>query len=190
MRKAFLLAALLASVPVAGAGEAPVDRLVETYASFAGSADKARALVLGLREKSSIVLSPTVTIEPPTAAMGLGNIDISLALAQASLNEQGISAPTPEQLQAALLGGSVTRADGVTATLPGVLDMRAGGMGWGEIAHTLGFKLGELMRSERAQRVAMGERGRPEHAGRPERPERPTRLERPDRPQKPERAGR
>jgi hypothetical protein len=185
MRKALLLAALLASLPVAAVAEAPVERLVETYGSFAGSEDKARALVLGLRNKADIVLSPTVTIAPPTAAMGLGNIDISLALAQASLNEQGISAPTPEQLQAALLGGSVTRADGVTATLPGVLDMRAGGMGWGEIAHALGFRLGELMRSERAQRVALEGRGE-----RPDRPERPMKPERPDRPQKPERAGR
>jgi hypothetical protein len=179
----FLIAAVVAIVPFWAVAQSPVDRLAETYSNLAG--DNTKALVLGLREKSSIVLSPSVTIEPPTAAMGYGNIDIALALAQASLNEQNITAPTPEQLKAALLGGSVTRADGVSATLPGVLEMRAGGMGWGEIAQALDFKLGELMRSERAQRVALEGRG-----GRPDRPERLMKPERPDRPQKPERAGR
>jgi hypothetical protein len=186
MRKTILFAAF-ALAPVAAVAQAPADKLVETYSDFAGSVDKAKALVSGLREKSDIVLSPTVTIQPPTEKMGFGNIDIALALAQASLNEQNIFNPTPEQLQAALLGGSVTRPDGAQATLPGVLDMRAGGMGWGEIAHALGFKLGELMRSERAQRVAFG---RPEQAGRPDKPERPVKPERPERPSKPERAGR
>lgn len=185
MRKAILLTVVL--LPFAAGAQTPADKLAETYRDFAGSTQKAKALVAGLREKTDIVLSPTVTIEPPTAKMGYGNVDIALALARASLNEQGITNPTPEQLQAALLGGSVTRPDGMSATLPGVLEMRAGGMGWGEIAHALGFKLGELMRAERAQRVAFG---RPEHAGRPDKPERPVRPERPDRPNKPERAGR
>ena|SRR5688572_11257577 len=181
MLKALFAAAALASLPIAAAAQAPVERLVESYRDFAGS--RTEALVLGLRDKTTIVLSPTVNIEPPTARMGYGNIDLALALAQASLGEHNISQPTPEQLRAALLGGDVTRADGVTATLPGVLDMRAGGMGWGEIAQALGFKLGHLTRAER---VALGERGRPEHAGRPDKPERPSRPERPERPERPD----
>lgn len=139
MRNSVLLAVVL--LPFAAGAQAPADKLVETYRDFAGSEANARALVVGLREKSGIVLSPTVTIEPPTEKMGFGNVDIALALAQASLKEQDIASPTAQQLHAALLGGSVTRPDGLTATLPGVLEMRAGGMDWGAIANTLGFKL-------------------------------------------------
>lgn len=167
MHKAILFAAL--ALPLTGLAQQPADRLVETYGQFAGSEANAKALVTGLREKSDIVLSPTVTIRPPTEKMGFGNIDIALALTQASLRQQDIAKPTPEQLQTSLLG---------------VLDMRAGGMGWGEIAHALGFRLGELMRAERAertQRVAFE---------RPERPARPERVNRPDKPDRPQRAGR
>ena len=122
MRSAVLLAALL--LPLAAEAQPPADKLVETYRDFAGSEANAKALIAGLREK-----------------MSYDDIGIALALARASLEEHDITGPTPRELQAALLGGSVTRPDGRAATLPGVLEMRAGGMGWGEIAHTLGFKL-------------------------------------------------
>jgi hypothetical protein len=164
MRKLLLFAAL--SLPLAALAQGPADRLVDAYRDLAGSEANAKALVTGLREKSDIVLSPTVIIEPPTGPMGFGNIDIALSLTQASLNEQGIAKPTPEQLQASLLD---------------VLDMRAGGMGWGEIAHALGFRLGELMRAERAQRPQRVAFERPERPARPERVHRPEKLERPQR---------
>ena len=84
--------------------------------------------------------------------------NIALSLAEASLKQQGITNPTSEQLQGALMG---------------VLKQRADGKGWGQIANSMGFKLGEVVRPER-----------------PEKPVRPDKPERPDRPDKPERPGR
>jgi hypothetical protein len=111
------------------------------------------------------------TIIPPTQKMGFGNVDNELALTEASLRQQGIGAPTPEQLKTALTG---------------VLERRAAGNGWGEIANAMDLRLGDLKRAERApERVARS--ARPE---RPEKIERPQRPERPERPAKPERPGR
>lgn len=54
---------------------------------------------------------------------------------------QGIVSPTAEQLRAALIGPS-----GATPTAaPGILQMRAAGMGWGQIALSTGVKLGAVM---------------------------------------------
>jgi hypothetical protein len=129
----------------------------------------------GLRESSEFTLkngSTTVTIDPPTQKMGFGNIDNALALTQAALGKQGIKDPTPEQLKIALTD---------------VLQQRADGSGWGEIAQSLGFKLGGLKRPERMERVQHARAERPERAERPDKPEKP---ERPMRPEKPERAQR
>jgi len=82
----------------------------------------------------------------------------------------------------------------------GVLQMRADGMGWGQIANELGFKLGEVMRAGKADSSAQTvQRGGPKAekadtlAQRPDRPVRPERVERmdkPERPMKPERPSR
>jgi hypothetical protein len=70
--------------------------------------------------------------------MGYGNIRIALRLAQTQLASQGIRNPTPAELQGALIGvpGSPTQ---------GVLQMRAAGMGWGQIANAMGVKLGTVV---------------------------------------------
>lgn len=156
-------ALLVLALPLAAQN---ADTLVERYAGLAGSQKNAQALVTGLRESSTIKLD-SVTIKPPTQKMGYGNIDNALALAEASLN--GINNPTPQQLKRALMG---------------VLDMRADGMGWGQIANSLGFRLGDVKRAERApERVARAAKPeRPERVQRPERPERPAKPERPERP--------
>jgi hypothetical protein len=101
--------------------------------------------------------------------MGTGSVNIALSLAEARLKEQGVTNPTPEQLK---------------TTLSGILQQRADHKGWGEIAHSMGLKLGDVMRSEKADRVAH------DHQARAERGERPLRPERPERPEKPERGGR
>src|SRR5256885_17260845 len=80
------------------------DKLVERYTAFAGSESNSKALVTGLRSGSDIQLSAggsTTTIDPPTKKMGGGNVNIALALAEASLKQQGITHPTPEQIKAA-----------------------------------------------------------------------------------------
>ncbi|MCL6555194.1 MAG: hypothetical protein K6T56_02400 [Burkholderiales bacterium] len=141
-------------------------RFAADFAAFAGSQENAEALITGLRTGSPITLtsvSPagtvtSTTITPPTRPMGYGNTYISLSLAKAQLAQYGISEPTPEQLQAALTGGSFTvttvAADGTvssrTVTLQGILTQRAAGMGWGEIAKANGFRLGEVISSMKA----------------------------------------
>ncbi len=147
-------------------GEARViDKLSGEFSSFLG--DDAKAVVTGLRNGTSISLTTTTpgstpgappattttTINPPTGKMGFGNVFISLALAKQQLSQVGIDQPTPEQLQAALLGGSITTGSGTTATttdLQGILTMRSQDMGWGKIAQELGFKLGPVVRGIKA----------------------------------------
>jgi hypothetical protein len=131
-----------------------------TFNSFLGS--DSTAVVTGLRNGTPITLTrttpattpgaePTVTttvITPPTGKMGHGNVFTSLALAKQQLGQLGISQPTPEQLQAALTGGTITTGTGTSATtteLQGVLTMRSQGMGWGQIAQQQGTKLGPVI---------------------------------------------
>ena len=143
----------------ANRGQALVaQKIASNFGTLAGSDENALALVKALRSGDTVKLSyagaegssPTVTsIDPPTGKMGWGNVKISLALAQDVLARAGITNPTGEQLQAALNGGSVTvtNADGTTSTveLKGVLQMRADGMGWGEIAKASGTKVGPVV---------------------------------------------
>jgi hypothetical protein len=163
MLKKTLVAAILLSLPL-GAVAQSSSQLVERYTKFAGSKENATSLVNGLRDGSEVKLTSregSETFKPATGKMGYGNVDHALALAEASLKQKGITNPTPAQLSAAIQG--VTR-------------MRADGMGWGQIANSMGFKLGEIKRADRADRVVKAER-----------PEKPQRPEKPARPEKPER---
>ena len=183
-----------------GTAAVPTQRLVDKYTTLAGSDSNAKSLVSGLRDGSDIKLTSrsssgtttTTTIDPPTGKMGVGNVNIALALAEASLKEQGVTRPTPEQLKAALNGGTLTDSSGKTIQISGVLQMRADGKGWGEIAHALGFKLGDVVRSARADGAGKPERAgsKPDRVARVERAERPERPERPMKPERPERSGR
>lgn len=141
---------LAASDPPAGG--TVVSRLVTEFSDWAGSTENATALVRGLRRGSTIVLSddggiftpPTsVTFDPPTKAMGYGEIRIALALAETRLAQQGITDPTPEQLQDALVGENPE--PGTTDGQKGILQMRADGMGWGAIAKSMGVTLGSVV---------------------------------------------
>ena len=140
------------------------------FKSFLGS--DSNAVVTGLRNGTPITLTrttttpsttpgglpvtttTTTTITPPTGQMGHGNVYISLALAKQQLGQIGITEPTPQQLQAALTGGTITQTTGTgaaatttTTTLRGILTMRSQHMGWGKIAQELGTKLGPVMSS-------------------------------------------
>src|SRR5690349_20568471 len=70
----------------------PMVKLVDKYSSLAGSKDNAKALVTGLRDGGDIKLG-SETIKTPTGKMGVGNVNIALALTQASLDKQGIDNP-------------------------------------------------------------------------------------------------
>lgn len=142
----------------ASRGESQVTSKISTdFSGFAGSTANAQSLVTGLRHAAPITLTGvapqggtavTTTFTPPTHPLGHGNVFISLALAQRQLASQGIIRPTPEQIRAALMGGTIITGTGTavrTVTLPGVLQMRSEGMGWGNIAKTLGMKLGPVV---------------------------------------------
>ena len=142
------------------------DALVEKYTPLAGSQASAATLVDGLRRGADFKIGAT-TFDPPTGKLGYGEVNIALSLTTARLNDKGIDNPTPQQLQ---------------TSLNEVLSQRAAGKGWGEIAHSMGFKLGEVMRNPRADRPERVTRQAKVEVERPERPERPEKPERPERP--------
>ena len=157
-----LVAGWLAGVQLALAESG--EPLADKYATLAGSEANAKVLVKGLRDGSDFAIGGT-KFDPPTHKMGNGEVNIALSLAEAKLKQQGITHPTPAQLQAALIGD---------AQHPGVLTLRAEGKGWGYIAHTMGLKLGDVMRAEKAERHERHERmARNERPDKPERPEKP-----------------
>lgn len=122
-------------------------KLTSEFSAWAGSEENASALVNGLRTGSTITLNAAAdgsagpaqtTFSPTTKPMGYGNIRIALSMARVQLANQGIANPTPEQLQGALVGTS-------GSSTQGILQMRAAGMGWGQIANSTGVKLGAVM---------------------------------------------
>jgi hypothetical protein len=133
--------------------------------------DNALALARALRTGTTATLtfattSPTgeitqteVLFEVPTRPMGWGNVSHALALTTLALQQQGITNPTAAQLQAALDGGTITTADGRTVTLAGVLQQRASGMGWGNIAKSYDTTMGAVNRGLKAPTVASASRG-------------------------------
>lgn len=132
----------------------PGSGLAAQFTDFAGSPENSASLVNGLRTGNPITLTDplvvggpppvSTTFTAPTKPMGYGNVRIALSLAQAQLASQGITNPTATELQGALLGTTVTGPGGTTTT-DGVLQMRASGMGWGQIAQSMGYKLGPIM---------------------------------------------
>jgi hypothetical protein len=167
---------LLLAVPLAAWPESR-DQLVQQYSDFAGSEANSKSLVDGLRNGKEVTLTNAdgttkETFTPATGTMGNGNVKIALALAEADLKKAGVTNPTPTQLR-----------DEMTK----ILDQRAGHEGWGRIAQSLGFKLGDVMRADKAERQALERQAR---ADRLERQARVDKPEKPERPERPERHGR
>jgi hypothetical protein len=146
-----------------------VGKMSGDFGSFLGP--DSSAVITGLRNGTPITLTTTSTtpgsttpvvnntvITPPTGKMGFGNAYISLALAKQQLTQLGVTQPTPQQLQAALTGGTITTGSGPTATttnLQGVLTMRSQKMGWGQIAQKSGFKLGPVISGMKSANQSM-----------------------------------
>lgn len=136
-----------------------VDRLSSDFSPFLGS--DAEAVVRGLRSGTPFTLArimaqgepggvpvTTTVIDSPVGKMGFGNVFISLALAKQQLSQLGITRPTPEQLQVALIGGAITTGSGAnvaTMNVQGILTMQSRDMGWGQIAQKLDVKLGPVL---------------------------------------------
>ena len=148
--------------PTTTSASVPANRLAGLFAGFFGSRENALAAVNALRTGSAITIVTTppcpapcttpptgteTTIDNATRPMGWGNVRHTLALAQYSLAQAGITKPTPEQIAAALNGGTVTTDAGKTVELNGILTMRAGGMGWGQIAKAEGTSMGRVNQS-------------------------------------------
>jgi len=161
---AVLAAAWFAGIQSAAAQSR--DALVDKYTPLAGSKGNAATLVDGLRNGADFTIAGT-KFDPATGKLGYGEVNIALSLASAGLHTKGIDNPTAPQLKS-----------GVES----VLSQRAAGKGWGQIAQSMGFKLGEVMRNPKADR--------PERVARHEKPERPVKAERPEKPERPERPGR
>lgn len=148
-------------------------RLVAEFGDFAGSTENARALISGLRSGDPITLTATpgssganATFSSPTRPLSYGNIRIALSLARAQLAREGIAQPTPQQLQAALVGN----AAGTSPAPDGILTRRAAGLGWGRIAHAMGMKLGPTVSGHDSQpATTTGTRAHVEHRDQPSR---------------------
>ncbi|HEX2649937.1 MAG TPA: hypothetical protein VHN19_08390 [Burkholderiales bacterium] len=144
--KTLRLSLLAAALALAFAAQAQTSstRIQQRFSSFAGSDANSASLVTGLRTGGAIKLTgagETTTFTSPTKPMGYGNVTRALDLAQRELAAGGITDPTPKELQAALMGGTVSGPNG-ELTYQGVLQMRADGMGWGQIAHEIGVHPG------------------------------------------------
>lgn len=112
------------------------------FESFAGSSDNLASLTRGLHSGRQITLTGNgqkAVFVSPTRPMDYGDITRALDLAQRQLAAQGISNPTPGQLQTALLGGTLITLKG-TVVYRGVLQMHSDGMGWSQIAHSVGIQ--------------------------------------------------
>lgn len=128
-------------------------RLSAEFRLLSGSDSNAQNLVTGLRDGTGITLTyfthgsaSSASFTPPTGRMGYSNVSIALSLARQHLVGQGVGLPTPHQLQAALVGGKITSPiTGNTLKLPGILQLKVEGLGWGKIASLLGIKLGSVI---------------------------------------------
>lgn len=145
-------------------------KLTASYATWAGSSANAQSLVTGLTSGTTVTLNASSTgtgtgttgstsFSPSTGKMGVGEVNIALSLAKASLTQQGITNPTPAQISAALNGGIVTSATG-TMNVPGVLAQRASGMGWGQIAQAMGVKLGSVVSASKTDKAKAVDAGK------------------------------
>lgn len=165
------------STTQAAAPSTALSKLIAQYSQWAGSKENAKALVQGLSTGSSVTLTAgagtgtgtgtnaasTTTFTPATSKLGVGEVNIALSLAKASLAQQGITNPTPVQLSAALNGGVVTSSTS-TVSLVGVLAQRQSGSGWGEIAHALGVKLGAVVSASKTDKSKAGAEHKSEQA--------------------------
>ena len=130
------LAASLAFAATAMAATAPqtdASRLAGQYAEWAGGQSNADALVAGLRTGTPITLvtngadrSVSIAGFTPNSSMSYGAVGNALGNAQRSLSRLGITRPSAEQIQAALIGGEIATANGSIVPVKGSVAARGG----------------------------------------------------------------
>ena len=129
---AFAASAIAATAPQSSSSDN--SRLASQYSEWAGGKSNAESLIAGLRSGSPVTLSTyganrSVSIAgfTPAGPMSHGAVSNALANAQRSLSRLGITHPTAEQIQAALIGGEVLLPDGATTQLRGAVAARGTG---------------------------------------------------------------
>ena len=119
----------LAAIP-AIAAIAPDDsrRLSSKYSEWAGGKSNADNIIAGLQNGSSVMLmthGPDNTRSlagfTPPAALSAEETEAALAKARSTLASMGIRRPSADQIQAALIGGEVTLANGRTRPVQGAV---------------------------------------------------------------------
>lgn len=126
MNRIAAAALALAAIP-AIAAIAPDDsrRLSSKYSEWAGGKTNADNIVTGLQNGSTVMLmtqgSNTRSLAgfTPPAALSAEQVEAALAKARSTLASMGIRRPSADQIQAALIGGEVTLADGRTRAVQG-----------------------------------------------------------------------
>lgn len=116
------------SLPSMVASADPAHPLQVATRPFSGSRENYARLTQGLSQGRAVTLQSTgtasVTFTPPGGPMSDLEVSQTLKLASELLAKQGIYDPTPEQVRAALVGGSVTTAEGRIVLVRGVLEGR------------------------------------------------------------------
>lgn len=127
MKRLAALALALATIP-ALAATAPDSRLSSRYSTWAGSKTNADSLVTGLQNGTTVMLmtaGPNNTRSlagfTPPAALSPEEVEAALAKARSTLSGMGIRQPSADQIQAALVGGEVTLANGKTRMVQGAV---------------------------------------------------------------------
>jgi len=131
-----MLAAASLTATVAFASEVPggdFARLSSQYASWAGGKSNADSLVGGMRSGSPVTLvtpagvgrSASIVGFTPAAPMTYGAIQAALSGARQNLARLGVTNPSAEQIQAALIGGDVELASGNSRMVAGTIVPRA-----------------------------------------------------------------
>jgi hypothetical protein len=132
VRRTTLAASLAASLAFAAnamAASAPpteASRLTSQYSTWAGGTSNAESLVAGLRNGAPITIvtngadrSVSIAGFTPASSMSYGGVGSALANAQHTLSRMGISHPSAEEIQAALIGGEIVTRSGATTVLKG-----------------------------------------------------------------------
>ena len=122
-------AGALAATP----SQTDASRIAAQYSEWAGGQSNVEALVSGLRSGSPVTLvtngadrSVSLAGFTPSGPMSYGAVSNALADAQRSLSRVGISRPSAEQIQAALIGGEVMTSSGALVAVRGSVNARGG----------------------------------------------------------------
>lgn len=109
-------------------------RLADTFGASVGSKADAKTVIEGMRAGKDVTVNG-VTVSGTGGTMGYGNINIAMSLAKSQTS-------------------ATSTSKDFLAALDKVTDMRASGMGWGQISHALGVNLGQVVSSSKTSNAS------------------------------------